>query len=77
MGIPNLLTVDEFAEWTRLSGSTIRRKCASGEIVSYRFGERIRIPAPELPEFLAKNVSGGASDDDVAETDSTAIKKVR
>ena len=59
MTIPNLMTVDEFAEWTRLSGSTIRRKCATGEILSYRFGERIRIPAPELPEFLAKHAVSG------------------
>lgn len=57
--VENLLTVDEFAEWTRLSPSTIRRKVESGEIRSYRLGERsIRIPAPELPEFLAKNAGG-------------------
>jgi excisionase family DNA binding protein len=56
MSISNLLTVDEFAEWTRLSPSTIRRKVESGEIRSLRFGERsIRIPAPELPEFMAKS----------------------
>ena len=64
MVVSNLLTVEEFAEWTRLSVSTIRRKVASGEVASYRLGERIRIPASELPEFFKRNHAGGASDTD-------------
>jgi excisionase family DNA binding protein len=69
MVVSNLLTVEEFAEWTRLSVSTIRRKVASGEVASYRLGERIRIPASELPEYFAKNRFSGADDKTSTTTD--------
>lgn len=57
-----LHTVDEVAAQTRLSASTIRRKCATGEIDSFRFGERaIRISEPELNAFLMKSRSNGVA----------------
>ena len=71
-----LHTIDEVAAQTRLSASTIRRKVQSGEIDSYRFGERaIRISEPELNAFIMKSRQSGDGRDNPPGTDENLVTK--
>jgi excisionase family DNA binding protein len=48
-----LLSVDDVAEKTGLSGRTIRRLIASGELPVHRIGRSIRISEDDLARFIA------------------------
>src|SRR5580692_7897958 len=64
---PADITVPQLAALAKMSESTIYRKVGSGEIRSYRLGERgIRIPASETRAVLVKSAapSGDAGTDD-------------
>ena len=50
--IPELMTVNEVAGALRLSRSRVYELIATGELLAYRPGGRIRIPAEAVRTFL-------------------------
>lgn len=48
----NFLTVKEVAARLRVSGMTVYRLCASGDLVSVRIGGSWRIPEQAVDEYM-------------------------
>ena len=51
---PLVLTIDEAAEWLRVSRSTIYHLLATGELVAVKIGRSTRIPTSSLERFIEK-----------------------
>ena len=50
--LPRLLTVEEVAEICRVTGRTVRRWIADGELATYRLGGRVLVSENDLAAFL-------------------------
>jgi excisionase family DNA binding protein len=48
-----MLTVEQVAEMFGVSGRTVRRRIASGELPSYRYGRMIRVRYKDVCELWA------------------------
>jgi len=52
---PEFLTVDEVAEWFRISRWSITRLIESGELEAVRVGKRIRVVVSSCNDYLQKH----------------------
>lgn len=61
---PDVLTVDEVAEYLRVHGETVRRWCRSGELKAAKVGRTYRIRAADLDTWWhehTQNAQGAAA----------------
>ena len=49
---PKLYVVDEVAEILDVSGRTVRRKIAKGDLVACRFGRLVRVHPDDLAAYI-------------------------
>ena len=55
MGLNELLTVKEAAEWLKTSRVQVRRMIQNGELAAVRVGREYRIPISSIREFVENN----------------------
>ena len=53
MGLNELLTVKEAAEWLKTSRVQVRKMIQSGELLAVKVGREYRIPIASVREFMA------------------------
>lgn len=56
MGLNELLTVRETAEWLKTSRVQIRRMIQNGELAAVKVGREYRIPLACLKEYIQDNL---------------------
>lgn len=56
MGLNELLTVKEAAEWLKTSRVQIRRMIQNGELAAVKVGREYRIPVACLKEYIQTNL---------------------
>ena len=56
MGLNELLTVKEAAEWLKTSRVQIRRMIQNGELAAVKVGREYRIPVACLKEYIQDNL---------------------
>ena len=52
MGMNELLTVKEAAEWLKTSRVQVRKMIQNGELAAFKVGREYRIPAASIREFI-------------------------
>ena len=52
MGMSELLTVREAAEWLKTSRVQVRKMIQNGELVAFKVGREYRIPLGSIKEFI-------------------------
>ena len=52
MGMSELLTVKEAAEWLKTSRVQVRKMIQNGELVAFKVGREYRIPLVSIKEFI-------------------------
>ena len=55
MGLNELLTVKEAAEWLKTSRVQVRKMIQSGELLAVKVGREYRIPVASVKEFIEQN----------------------
>lgn len=55
MGLSELLTVKEAAEWLKTSRVQVRRMIQNGELVAVKVGREYRIPIVSIREYIESN----------------------
>ena len=55
MGLNELLTVKEAAEWLKTSRVQVRKMIQSGELLAVKVGREYRIPIASVREFIEQN----------------------
>jgi excisionase family DNA binding protein len=58
-GLEPLLSVDGVAKALQLSGRTVRRMIASGDLPVIRFGRAVRVRQLDLDAFIGRQMRGG------------------
>ena len=53
MGLNELLTVKEAAQWLKTSRVQVRKMIQSGELLAVKVGREYRIPIASVREFMA------------------------
>lgn len=56
MGLNELLTVKEAAEWLKTSRVQVRRMIQNGELAAVKVGREYRIPVACLKEYIQDNL---------------------
>lgn len=56
MGLNELLTVKEAAEWLKTSRVQVRRMIQNGELAAVKVGREYRIPVACLKEYIQTNL---------------------
>ena len=56
MGMSELLTVKETAEWLKTSRVQVRRMIQNGELLAVKVGREYRIPLASLRAFVEEGV---------------------
>lgn len=56
MGLNELLTVKETAEWLKTSRVQVRRMIQNGELAAVKVGREYRIPVACLKEYIQTNL---------------------
>ena len=56
MGMTELLTVKEAAEWLKTSRVQVRRMIQNGELAAVKVGREYRIPLVCLKEYIQTNL---------------------
>lgn len=56
MGLNELLTVRETAEWLKTSRVQVRRMIQNGELAAVKVGREYRIPVACLKEYIQDNL---------------------
>ena len=56
MGISELLTVKEAAQWLKTSRVQVRRMIRNGELAAVKVGREYRIPLACLKEYIELNL---------------------
>jgi len=54
-GLPDVLTLQEVAEFLKVNPKTVRGQIEEGKIVAFKVGKVIRIQREKLEEFLQKS----------------------
>lgn len=57
-GPSDVLTVDEIAEYLRVSKTTVCRWCSSGKLSAFRVGRGWRVQRRDLEQFIQPNSTG-------------------
>ena len=57
MGLNELLTVKEAAEWLKTSRVQVRRMIQNGELAAVKVGREYRIPLACLKEYIESNIA--------------------
>lgn len=57
MGLNELLTVKEVAEWLKTSRVQVRRMIQNGELAAVKVGREYRIPLACLKEYIESNLA--------------------
>lgn len=57
MGMTELLTVKEAAEWLKTSRVQVRRMIQNGELAAVKVGREYRIPLACLKEYIESNIA--------------------
>ena len=57
MGLNELLTVKEAAEWLKTSRVQVRKMIQSGELLAVKVGREYRIPMACLKEYIQNNLT--------------------
>ncbi len=55
MGLTELLTVKEAADWLKTSRVQVRRMIQNGELAAVKVGREYRIPIASIREFVENN----------------------
>lgn len=55
MGLNELLTVKEAAQWLKTSRVQVRKMIQSGELLAVKVGREYRIPIASVREFIEQN----------------------
>lgn len=55
MGLSELLTVKEAAEWLKTSRVQVRKMIQNGELIAVKVGREYRIPMTSVKEFVETN----------------------
>lgn len=55
MGLNELLTVKEAAQWLKTSRVQVRKMIQSGELLAVKVGREYRIPVASVKEFIEQN----------------------
>lgn len=61
MGLNELLTVKEAAQWLKTSRVQVRRMIRNGELSAVKVGREYRIPLLSIREFVESNVVWGTT----------------
>ena len=56
MGLNELLTVKEAAQWLKTSRVQVRKMIQSGELLAVKVGREYRIPMACLKEYIQNNL---------------------
>lgn len=76
MNVPDLLTVDELADYLHIGRRQAYAAVGRGEVPSIRIGRTIRIPKHALQEWMDRQCSAAAATDPHDETLATDIARV-
>ena len=55
MGLNELLTVKEAAQWLKTSRVQVRKMIQAGELLAVKVGREYRIPSASIREFIGSN----------------------
>ncbi|EJL42517.1 DNA-binding protein, excisionase family [Brevibacillus sp. CF112] len=51
-------TVEEIAEYLKLTPATVRKFCVEGELGHYKIGKQFRIPVSDFEKFMRSKYHG-------------------